>query len=139
MSFGCWWVDRSNDIHAPHFKRPRLSCWVKRSRCLMYEVTVDLTGMASSCISDGICDHLWPIIAKSSKPVPKFGPWLVSSTSAFVGLFECLMHFSLRKTSQQNSIIQFPIQCSGDRIVVESWRLPLNCRCLFRVIEENAI
>ena len=39
----------------------------------MDEVTVDLTGMESLIISDGVRDHLWLAIAKSSKPVSEFG------------------------------------------------------------------
>ena len=42
-------------------------------RCLMDEVTVDQTGMASLSIGDGVRDHLRQIVAKSFKPVSELG------------------------------------------------------------------
>ena len=64
---------------------------MKISRCLMDEVTVDLTSMTSFSIGDGIKDHLWPIIAKSSKAVSEFGFGLVSSAHTVMSFFECLL------------------------------------------------
>ena len=52
---------------------------MKISRCLMDEVIVDLTDMASPSIGDGVRDHLRPVIAKSSKPISELGSGLVSS------------------------------------------------------------
>ena len=46
---------------------------MKISRCLVDEVTVDLTCMVSLSIGDGVKDHLRPIVAKSSKPAPSLG------------------------------------------------------------------
>ena len=60
------------------------------SRCLMDEVTVDLTVMASLRIGDGIRDHLRPVIAKSSKPVSELRSGLVSSTHTVISFFEHL-------------------------------------------------
>jgi len=57
----------------------------------MDEVIVDLTGMASLSIGDGIRDHLWPVIAKSFKPVYKFGFELLSSAHTVMSFFECLL------------------------------------------------
>ena len=54
----------------------------------MDEVIVDPTSMASFSIGDGVRDHLWPIVAKSSKSVFELGARLVSSartTMSFLG------------------------------------------------------
>ena len=40
------------------------------SWCLMDEVTVDLTGIASLSIGDNVRDHIRPVITKSSKLGP---------------------------------------------------------------------
>ena len=64
---------------------------MKMSRCLMDEVTVDLTGMASLSIGDGIRDYLRPIVAKSSKPASELRSGLVSSTHTIMSFFECLL------------------------------------------------
>ena len=61
------------------------------SRCLMDEVVVDLTGMASLSIGDGIRDHLRLVIAKSSKPVSELRSGLVSSTHTIMSFFERLL------------------------------------------------
>ena len=47
---------------------------MKMSQCLMDEVIVDLTSMASLSIGDGVRDHLRPIVAKSSKRSPSLDP-----------------------------------------------------------------
>ena len=52
MSFGCWRANGSDNIHSPHLKWLWRGCWMKMSRCLMDEVTVDLIGMASLSIGD---------------------------------------------------------------------------------------
>ena len=39
---------------------------------------MDLTGMASLSIDDGVRDHLRPIVAKSSKSISKLTPRLES-------------------------------------------------------------
>jgi len=72
MSFRHWRTDGSNNIHSPRLEWPWGGRWMKMSCCLMDEVTVDLTCMASLSIGDGIRDHLRPVIAKYSKPVSKF-------------------------------------------------------------------
>jgi len=64
---------------------------MKISQCLMGEVTVALTCMASLSISDGVKDHLRPIIAMSSKPISKLRSGLVSSTCTIMSFFECFL------------------------------------------------
>ena len=64
---------------------------MKISQCLVDEVTVDLTCMASLNIGDDVKDHLRPIIAKSSKPVSKLRSELVSFICTVMSFFECLM------------------------------------------------
>ena len=61
------------------------------SRCLMDKVTVDLTGMASLSIGDGIRDQLRPIVAKSSKLVSELRSGLVSSAHTVTSFFERLL------------------------------------------------
>ena len=55
---------------------------------LMDEVTMDLTGMTSLGISDGIRDHLWPIIPQSSESISKLQTRLMSSTHTIMRFFE---------------------------------------------------
>ena len=64
---------------------------MKMSRCLMDEVTMYLTGMASLSISDGVRDHLQPIVAKSSKLISKLRSGLVSSICTVMSFLKCLM------------------------------------------------
>jgi len=64
---------------------------MKMSRCLIDEVTMDLTCMASLRIGNGVRDHFRPVIAKSSKPVFEFGFGLVSSAHTVMRFFECLL------------------------------------------------
>jgi len=64
---------------------------MKMSWCLMDEVTVDLTDMASLSISDGVKGHLRPIVAKCSKPISELRSELVSSTCTVMSFFERLM------------------------------------------------
>jgi len=64
----------------------------------MDEVTVDLTGMASLSIGDGVRDHLRPIVAKSSKPVSELRSGLVSSTHTVVSFPEGFLCLFVRKT-----------------------------------------
>ena len=52
---------------------------MKISRCLVDEVTVDLTCMASLIIGDGVRNHFQPIITKSFKLVSELRSELVSS------------------------------------------------------------
>ena len=61
------------------------------SQCLMDEVIVDLTSMASLRIGDSIRDHLRPIVAKSSKPVSELGAGYVSSAHTIMSFFERLL------------------------------------------------
>ena len=64
---------------------------MKMSWCLMDEVTVDLTGMASLIIGDGVRDYLRSTIAKSSKLVSELGVRFVSSACTFMSFFERLL------------------------------------------------
>jgi len=64
---------------------------MKMSWCLMDEVTVDLTGMASLIIGDGVRDYLRSIIAKSYKLVSELGVGFVSSSCTFMSFFERLL------------------------------------------------
>ena len=59
----------------------------------MNEVTMDLTGVASLSLSDGVRDHLWLIISKSSELISKFWIRLVSSTHTVMSHFECFLCF----------------------------------------------
>ena len=61
------------------------------ARYLMDEITVDLIGMASLSIGDGIRDHLRPIVAKSSEPVSELRSGLVSSTCIVVSFLKLLL------------------------------------------------
>ena len=91
MFFGCWRANGSDNVHSPHLKWPWKGCWMKISLCLMDEVTVDLTGIASLSIDDGVRDYFRPLVAKSSKPVFELRSGLVSSTCTVMSFFECLM------------------------------------------------
>ena len=53
--------------------------------------TIDLTGMASLSIGDGVRDYLQPIITKSSKSVSELGFGLVSSAHTVMSFFERLL------------------------------------------------
>jgi len=64
---------------------------MKMFRCLMDKVTVDLTGIASLSIGDGVRDHLRPVIAKSSKPILELRFGLVSSVHPVISFFERLL------------------------------------------------
>ena len=61
------------------------------TRCLMNEVAVDLTGMASLSIGDGVRNHLQPVVAQFSKPVSELRSGLVSSAHTVMSFFECLL------------------------------------------------
>jgi len=68
MSIGCWWIDRSNNIHFPHLKWPSRRRWMKMTWCLMYEVIMELTSVTLSSIGDSVRD-LWLEVAKPSESV----------------------------------------------------------------------
>ena len=57
----------------------------------MDEVTMDLSGMASLSIDDGVSDHLRLIVAKSLKPVFELRSGFVNSAHTIVSFSECLM------------------------------------------------
>ena len=57
------------------------------------KVAVGLTCMTSLSIGDGVRDHLWAIIAKSSQPVSELGSGLVSSAYTIMSFFECFLCF----------------------------------------------
>ena len=73
---------------------------MKMSRCLMDEVTVDLTGMASLSIGDDVRDHLRPIVAKSFKPVSELRSELVSSAHTAVSFPQCLLCLFVLKAAE---------------------------------------
>ena len=52
---------------------------------------LDLTGIASLSIGDGVRDHLRPVIAKFSKPVFELKSGFVSSVHAVMSFFERLL------------------------------------------------
>jgi len=63
-------------------------------RCLMDEVTMDLTGVTSFGVNDGVRDHPRPIIPQSSESISKLRARLMSSTQAvmhFIKNFLCLL------------------------------------------------
>jgi len=93
ISFGCWRTDRSNNIHFPHLKWSWGGHLMKISWCLMDEVTVDLTGMASLSIGNGVRDHLWPIIVKSSKPISELRSGFVRSAHTVMSFFKHLLPY----------------------------------------------
>ena len=64
---------------------------MKTSRFLIDKVTVDLTCMTCMSISDGVRDHLQPIVAKSSKLISKLRSGLVSSICTVMSFLKCLM------------------------------------------------
>ena len=80
-------VNRTNHVHPPYLKWSGRSCRTKMSLCQMNEVTIDLTSVALLSVSDGVRDHLWPIISNSSDPISKFWTRLVSSTHTVMSLF----------------------------------------------------
>ena len=53
---------------------------------------MDLIGVTSFGISDGVRDHPRPIISQSSESIPKLWIRLMSSTHAVMRFFEYLMH-----------------------------------------------
>ena len=56
---------------------------------------MDLTGMTSLGVSDGVRDHLWPIIHQSSESIPKLRARLMSYTHAVMRFFEYFMYLLL--------------------------------------------
>jgi len=54
---------------------------------LVNEVTVDLIGVASLSVSDGVEDHLWPIIFQFLESISMFWTRLVSSAHTIMSLF----------------------------------------------------
>ena len=75
------------------------------SWCLMDEVTMDLTGVTSFSMSDGVRDHLRSIISQSSESIPKFQIGLMSSTYAIMRFFEYFMCLLLRQTAEEDPIM----------------------------------
>ena len=61
------------------------------SWCLMNEVAMDLTGVASFSVNDGVRDHLQPIVSELLEPITKLWTRLVSSTYTAMSLFECFL------------------------------------------------
>jgi len=60
----------------------------------MDKVTMDLTGITSFGISDGVGDHLGLVIPQSMESIPKLRARLMSSTNAIMCFFEyflCLL------------------------------------------------
>ena len=88
MFFGSWTSDGSDDIHAPYLKRLGRRCWMEMTWCIMDEVTMNLIDMTPLRIGDNIGNHHWPVVAKYSESVPKFGFELVSSVRAIMSFPE---------------------------------------------------
>ena len=79
------------------------------SRCLVDDITVDLTSVTLLSIGDSVRNHLWPVVAKSSESIFKFGFGLVSSAytvESFPDGFLCLF---IRKAEKQDPIIRSAI------------------------------
>jgi len=57
----------------------------------MNESTMDLRGVASLSVSDGVRDHLWPIIFKFLESISELSVRLVSSAHTVMSLFECFV------------------------------------------------
>ena len=122
------------------FALPFLHKWrAKMSRCLMNEVTMDLTSVASLSISDGVRNHLWPIISKSSESISRFWTRLVSPTHTIMSLFEYFLCLFVWQAAEEDSIMRSVIHCSCDRIVVEFRSFPSNGSRLFKVIRQNVV
>jgi len=100
MYFGYWNDDGSDNILSPHLKWAWRRRWMKMSQCLIDEVTVDLTGMTSLSIGDGVRDHPRPIVAKSSKLDSELRSMLVSSAHTIVSFPECLLCFFVWKVAE---------------------------------------
>jgi len=137
VSFGWKWADRTNHVHSPHFKWSGRSCKAKMSWCLVNEVTMDLTSLASLSVSDSVGDHFWPIISKYLESITKFWIRLVSSTHTVMSLFKCFLCLFMWQAAEEDSIMWSAIQYSCDRIVVEFKGFPFNGSRLFRVIRQN--
>ena len=91
MSLWRWWADRANYIHPLHFKWPSRSRGVKVDRCLMDEITMHLAGVTSFGMSDGVSDHLRPIISQPLKSIRKFWARLMGSAHTVMGFFQYLL------------------------------------------------
>jgi len=139
MSFRWRWADRTNHVHFSYFKWPGRSCRAKMPWCLVDEVTMDLTGMTSLGVSDGVRDHLWPIIPQSSELISKLWTRLMSSTHAVMHFFEYFLCLLLWQAVEEDPIMRSTIQCSCDRIVVEFRSFPSNGGRLFGVIRRDVV
>ena len=139
MSFGWRWVDRTNHVHSLHLKWPRRSRRTKMSWCLMNEVTMVLTGVASLSISDGVRDYLQLIIPKSSKSISELWTRLVSSAHTVMSLFEYLLCLFIWQAAEEDYVMRSVIQCSCNRVIVESRGFSLNGNRLFRVIRKYTV
>ena len=60
----------------------------------MDEITMHLAGVTSFGISDGVRDHLRPIISQPLELIPKFWARLMGST-AVMGFFQYLLRLFL--------------------------------------------
>ena len=105
----------------------------------MDEVTMDLIGVTSFGVSDGVKDHLWPIIPQSSESISKLRTRLMSSTHAIMRFFEYFLCLLLRQTAEEDPIMRSTIQCSRDRIIVEFGGFPSNGSHFFGVLKQDAI
>jgi len=92
---------------------------------------MDLTGVTSFGISDGVRDHLRPIISQSSESIPKLRTRLMSSTHAIMRFSEYFLCLPLRQTAEEDPIMRSTIQYSRDRIIVEFGGFPSNGSRLF--------
>jgi len=105
----------------------------------MNEITMDLEGMASFGISDGIRDHLRPIISQSSESISKLRTRLMSSAHASMCFFKYFLCLLLRQTAEEDPVMRSAIQCSRDRIIVEFGGFPSNGSCFFGIIRQDVV
>ena len=136
MSFEWWWADRADHVHPPHLKWPGRGCRAEISWCSMNEITMDV---ASFGISDGIWDHLRPIISQSSESISKLRTRLMSYIQAIMHFFEYFLCLFLRQTAEEDPIMRSVIQCSRDRIIVEFGGFPSNSSRFFGIIRQDVI
>ena len=81
-------ADRANYIHPPHLKWPGRGRRVKIPWGLMDEVAMNLTGVTSFGISDGVSNHLGPVIFQPLESICQFWARLMGSTHTVMGFFQ---------------------------------------------------
>ena len=105
----------------------------------MNEITMDLTGVTLFSVSDGVRDHLKPIISQSSESIFKLRTRLMSSVHTSMHFFEYFLCLLLRQTAEEDPVMRSVIQCSRDRIIVEFGGFPFNGSRLFGILRQDVI